>query len=68
VLTTPILWHILTELSKPDETGTIPGKPRRIVFQHVVSIYCHYLKNGDVKITIIPMKSTIDENLAFGTV
>jgi len=59
------------ELSKPDETGTFPGKPRRIVSQHIVSIHCHYRENDNnfdnIKITIIPMKSTIGEKLECGT-
>jgi len=72
VLATRILYHVVTELSKPDETETVPRKPRRIVSQHIVSIYCHYRGNDnnidDSEITIIPMKSTVDENLACGTV
>jgi len=72
VLATRILRHIVTELSKPDETGTVPGKQRRIVSKHNASIYCHYRENDNnidtIKITIIPMKSTIDANLACGRV
>jgi hypothetical protein len=72
VLATRILRHIVTELSKSDETENAPGKPRRIVSQHIVNIYCYYRENdnniGHIKITIIIMKSTIDENLACGTV
>lgn len=72
MLATRILHHIVTELSKPNETGTVPGKTWRIVSQNIVNIYCHYRENDnnidDIEITIIHMKSTVDENLAYGTV